>query len=224
MQGSFEHLKKCLIFFLQEFSRLAEAMVNGRSTAPGPSPPNMINQQWSFLGPVVLDSVPSGARSLPRNMQRDDQLERGQADERTCQSRLSLSAQGRRHMRAALARCWQVESWYCSCSYDFALIGCSALRCAVHCSGIMTAMISCSTASPNVCAGTTFGDVVEDVAPGEYDAGSQVRAVFRSACPRNNVRLEGTFLTVERQNSSAPGGWQVVSHHILSACRAIPMR
>ncbi|CAL8468077.1 g7616 [Coccomyxa elongata] len=103
--------------YIQEFSRLAEAMVEGRSTPPGPSPPNMIDAQWSFLGPVVLDTVPNGSN---------------------------------------------------------------------------------------------FGDLVEDVAKGTYEAGSTAKAVFWSACPRNNVRLEGTFLAVERQNKSAPGGWDTV--------------
>lgn len=60
-------------------------------------------------------------------------------------------------------------------------------------------------------AGANFGDVVEDVVPGVHQPGSaQARAVFHSACPRNNVRLEDTFLAVERQNRSAPGGWEVV--------------
>ena len=36
--------------------------MENRATEPGPSPPNMIDQQWSFLTPVVLDTVPSGAR------------------------------------------------------------------------------------------------------------------------------------------------------------------
>ena len=36
--------------------------MENRATEPGPRPPNMIKQQWSFLTPVVLDTVPSGAR------------------------------------------------------------------------------------------------------------------------------------------------------------------
>ncbi len=46
----------------QEYRRLAEAMVENKATEPGPLPPNMISEQWSFLGPVVLDSVPGGAK------------------------------------------------------------------------------------------------------------------------------------------------------------------
>jgi neutral ceramidase len=60
--------------------------------------------------------------------------------------------------------------------------------------------------------GANFGDVMEDVVPGVHQPGSQVRASFRSACPRNNVRLESTFLAVERQSGSAAddGLWEVV--------------
>ena len=45
---------------MQEFGRLAAAMVENRASEAGPRPPNMIDAQWSFLGPVVLDTVPSG--------------------------------------------------------------------------------------------------------------------------------------------------------------------
>ena len=48
---------------MQEFLRLSKAMVENRATEPGPRPPNMISKQWSFLTPVVLDSVPSGGCS-----------------------------------------------------------------------------------------------------------------------------------------------------------------
>ena len=43
-----------------------------------------------------------------------------------------------------------------------------------------------------------------------YKAGDKVKAVFQSACPRNNVRLEGTFLTVERQHPEDSDEWDVV--------------
>lgn len=52
---------------------------------------------------------------------------------------------------------------------------------------------------------------MEDVLPVVYKAGDKVKAVFQSACPRNNVRLEGTFLTVERQDPEASDQWEVVS-------------
>ena len=83
------------------------------------------------------------------------------------------------------------------------------LHFAPHCVHDWPAQYMIATA---VFAGANFGDVVEDVAPGVvYQPGTaQARAVFHSACPRNNVRLEDTFLAVERQNRSAPGGWQVV--------------
>ena len=55
---------------------------------------------------------------------------------------------------------------------------------------------------------------MEDVLPVVYKEGDKVKAVFQSACPRNNVRLEGTFLTVERQvddSADDSAGWEVVS-------------
>lgn len=48
---------------VQEFLRLAGDMVAGRETPPGPPPPDLLPRQWSFLGPVVLDTVPHGALS-----------------------------------------------------------------------------------------------------------------------------------------------------------------
>ena len=44
-----------------------------------------------------------------------------------------------------------------------------------------------------------------------YKAGDKVKAIFQSACPRNNVRLESTFLTVERQDDEDAEQWEVVS-------------
>lgn len=53
--------------------------------------------------------------------------------------------------------------------------------------------------------------MIEDVQSVVYKAGDKVKAVFQSACPRNNVRLEGTFLTVERQDDEDAEQWEVVS-------------
>ncbi len=51
----------------QEFLRLADDLVAGQPTPPGPPPPDLLPRQWSFLGPVVLDTVPHGApRALLR--------------------------------------------------------------------------------------------------------------------------------------------------------------
>mmetsp|Transcript_14122 Transcript_14122/g.42621 ORF Transcript_14122/g.42621 Transcript_14122/m.42621 type:complete len:771 (+) Transcript_14122:129-2441(+) len=46
--------------YIQEFRKLAEAMVDGRTTPPGPLPPNLVPKQWSLLPPVVIDSTPFG--------------------------------------------------------------------------------------------------------------------------------------------------------------------
>ena len=48
----------CLV--VQEFLRLADDMMEGRPTESGPTPPNMIQNQWSFLPPVVIDTAPFG--------------------------------------------------------------------------------------------------------------------------------------------------------------------
>jgi len=45
---------------VQEFSRLADDMMQGRPTQSGPTPPNMIKNQWSFLPPVIIDTAPIG--------------------------------------------------------------------------------------------------------------------------------------------------------------------
>jgi len=50
--------------------------------------------------------------------------------------------------------------------------------------------------------------VVSDAAPA-YAANDTARAVFHSACPRNDVRRGGTFLAVERRDE-ADGAWRTV--------------
>ncbi|KAH9875666.1 hypothetical protein IAQ61_003130 [Plenodomus lingam] len=52
--------------------------------------------------------------------------------------------------------------------------------------------------------GRSFGQVIKDVSP-TYPRGALVTASFVGANPRNNLRLEGTFAAVERQNSD--GSW-----------------
>ncbi|KIJ67392.1 hypothetical protein HYDPIDRAFT_173938 [Hydnomerulius pinastri MD-312] len=52
-----------------------------------------------------------------------------------------------------------------------------------------------------------FGDVLVDVESGPYRAGDTVSVRFVGANPRNNLRLEGTFLTVDRL---VDGAWSTV--------------
>ena len=52
--------------------------------------------------------------------------------------------------------------------------------------------------------GRSFGQVTKDVSP-SYPRGSLVSATFVGANPRNNLRLEGTFASVEAQQSD--GSW-----------------
>ena len=44
-------------------------------------------------------------------------------------------------------------------------------------------------------AGKEFGDVFQDVEKAAYAAGEAVSVVFHAGCPRNNLHLDGTFLT-----------------------------
>lgn len=52
-----------------------------------------------------------------------------------------------------------------------------------------------------------FGDVILD-ASDSYVVGSRVEVRFCAASPRNNVKLGGTFLTVEKYESRK---WNVVA-------------
>jgi len=47
--------------------------------------------------------------------------------------------------------------------------------------------------------GQSFGQVLTDVNSAPYSVGDTVSVLFVGADPRNNLRLEGTFLTVDRQ-------------------------
>ncbi|XVF55141.1 hypothetical protein PTKIN_Ptkin06aG0012500 [Pterospermum kingtungense] len=46
--------------YIQEFKKLAAALINGGSIEPGPQPPDLLDKQISLLPPVVLDATPPG--------------------------------------------------------------------------------------------------------------------------------------------------------------------
>ncbi|KAF5939574.1 hypothetical protein HYC85_023833 [Camellia sinensis] len=48
--------------YIQEFQKLATALVNGQSIESGPQPPDLLNKQISLLTPVVMDSTPPGVK------------------------------------------------------------------------------------------------------------------------------------------------------------------
>lgn len=50
--------------------------------------------------------------------------------------------------------------------------------------------------------GQHFGQVLVDANP-QYKIGDMVSVTFRSACPRNNQHLQGTFLTIESKSANA---------------------
>lgn len=59
--------------------------------------------------------------------------------------------------------------------------------------------------------GRSFGDVLKDVGSSSYRRTREpmsIVATFAAGNPRNNVRLEGTYLTVEQKQSD--GTWKVV--------------
>ncbi|XP_058099529.1 neutral ceramidase 2-like [Magnolia sinica] len=48
--------------YIQEFKKLAAALISGLSVEPGPQPPDLLDKQLGFLGPVVADSTPIGIK------------------------------------------------------------------------------------------------------------------------------------------------------------------
>ncbi|KAL5973537.1 Neutral ceramidase 1 [Asimina triloba] len=48
--------------YIQEFKKLAAALLNGLSVEPGPQPPDLLDKQISFLTPVVMDTTPIGTK------------------------------------------------------------------------------------------------------------------------------------------------------------------
>ncbi|GMH12248.1 hypothetical protein Nepgr_014089 [Nepenthes gracilis] len=59
--------------YIQEFKKLASALIHGQLVEPGPQPPDLLNKQLGFLPPVIMDTTPPGvnfgdARSdVPKN-------------------------------------------------------------------------------------------------------------------------------------------------------------
>ncbi|XP_010517085.1 PREDICTED: neutral ceramidase [Camelina sativa] len=49
-----------LTAYIQEFKKLATALVNGQTLPRGPQPPDLLDKQISLLSPVVVDSTPLG--------------------------------------------------------------------------------------------------------------------------------------------------------------------
>ncbi|KAI5074343.1 hypothetical protein GOP47_0010304 [Adiantum capillus-veneris] len=47
--------------YIQEFTKLATALAEGKAVDPGPSPPNLLDKQVGFLPGVVMDAAPDNA-------------------------------------------------------------------------------------------------------------------------------------------------------------------
>ncbi|XP_050212866.1 neutral ceramidase 2 [Mercurialis annua] len=50
-----------LAAYIQEFKKLAAALVTGQPVEPGPQPPDLLDKQISLLPPVILDATPFNA-------------------------------------------------------------------------------------------------------------------------------------------------------------------
>uniref|UniRef100_A0A5B7A822 Neutral ceramidase n=1 Tax=Davidia involucrata TaxID=16924 RepID=A0A5B7A822_DAVIN len=48
--------------YIQEFKKLATALISGQSIEPGPQPPDLLDKQISLLTPVVIDMAPPGVK------------------------------------------------------------------------------------------------------------------------------------------------------------------
>lgn len=46
--------------YIQEFKKLATALIHGKPVEEGPQPPDLLDKQISFLTPVVVDATPFG--------------------------------------------------------------------------------------------------------------------------------------------------------------------
>lgn len=46
--------------YIQEFTKLANALLSGQAVESGPQPPDLLSKQISLLTPVVLDMTPPG--------------------------------------------------------------------------------------------------------------------------------------------------------------------
>ncbi|KAI8523675.1 hypothetical protein RHMOL_Rhmol13G0091500 [Rhododendron molle] len=51
-----------LAAYIQEFQKLATALINGLPVEPGPQPPDLLDKQIGFLTPVVVDRTPRGIK------------------------------------------------------------------------------------------------------------------------------------------------------------------
>lgn len=46
--------------YIQEFKKLARALISGQTSEPGPQPPDLLDKQISLLAPVIVDATPIG--------------------------------------------------------------------------------------------------------------------------------------------------------------------
>ncbi|KAL8154091.1 hypothetical protein V2J09_011851, partial [Rumex salicifolius] len=71
--------------YIQEFNKLATALLHGQAINPGPQPPDLLNKQLSFLTPVVMDTAPAGSHmgDCSKDVPQNSTFKRGEKVEAT---------------------------------------------------------------------------------------------------------------------------------------------
>ncbi|GAB2274431.1 Neutral ceramidase 1 [Dionaea muscipula] len=74
--------------YIQEFKKLASALITSQAVEPGPEPPDLLNKQLSFLPPVVFDMTPAGISfgDVRSDVPKNSTFERGEMVSVTFQS------------------------------------------------------------------------------------------------------------------------------------------
>ena len=66
--------------YIQEFKKLATALINGQAVEPGPPLPDLLDKQISLLPPVVIDATPFGVNfgGVKTNIPSNSTFKKGQ--------------------------------------------------------------------------------------------------------------------------------------------------
>ncbi|KAL2471004.1 Neutral/alkaline non-lysosomal ceramidase [Abeliophyllum distichum] len=66
--------------YIQEFKKLAAALISGQSVQSGPQPPDLLDKQISLLPPVVMDATPLGVKfgDVSKDVPKNSTFKRGE--------------------------------------------------------------------------------------------------------------------------------------------------
>ncbi|KAL2488643.1 Neutral/alkaline non-lysosomal ceramidase [Forsythia ovata] len=66
--------------YIQEFKKLAAALISGLSVQSGPQPPDLLDKQISLLAPVVMDATPLGVKfgDVSKDVPKNSTFKRGE--------------------------------------------------------------------------------------------------------------------------------------------------